>query len=268
MLFPELKNASAWKQSGTSVLSREVTARYVPDGWLMDGDLHYHISGIEDFRVSLEVAQRNGEESRFPENYVESMRKMTDVVMNMSTIPTIRLGPNMADTRRATWTERVLQRNLTNYYDLFPDNQQMLWMATGGAEGHDARNPGHDLPRRRLLRDALGLDDLRYDDGAAKHPRRSLRAMAPAARTDNTFELWVKGTGTISSPTRAAPPTEATSSSNADRRKYAASTADNTVTLGDADAEATASLLEEFLQGRVRAIGTRRWCWKIPGPGV
>ena len=51
MLFPELKNAATWKQSGTSVLSREVTAQYFPDGWLMDGDLHYHISGIEDFRV-------------------------------------------------------------------------------------------------------------------------------------------------------------------------------------------------------------------------
>lgn len=128
MLFPELKNASAWKQSGTSVLSREVTAQYFPDGWLMDGDLHYHISGIEDFRVSLEVAQRNGEESRFPENYVESMRKMTDVVMNM--IYPDYTVPNMADTRRATWTASVLRRNLTNYYNLFPDNQQMLWMAT------------------------------------------------------------------------------------------------------------------------------------------
>ena len=61
------------------------------------------------------------------------MRKMTDVVMNM--IYPDYTVPNMADTRRATWTERVLQRNLTNYYNLFPDNQQMLWMATGGAEG-------------------------------------------------------------------------------------------------------------------------------------
>ena len=83
MLFPELKNAAAWKTSGTGVLGDAVTSEYFPDGWLKDGDLHYHISGIEDFRVSLDVAQRNGEESRFSSGYVESMRKMTDVVMNM-----------------------------------------------------------------------------------------------------------------------------------------------------------------------------------------
>ena len=37
------------------------------------------------------------------------MRKMTDVVMNM--IYPDHTVPNMADTRRATWTARVLQRN-------------------------------------------------------------------------------------------------------------------------------------------------------------
>ena len=58
---------------------------------------------------------------------------MTDVVMNM--IYPDYTVPNMADTRRATWTARVLQRNLTNYYNLFPDNEQMRWMATAGAEG-------------------------------------------------------------------------------------------------------------------------------------
>lgn len=79
------------------------------------------------------VAQLNGQADRFPASYVESMRKMTDVVMNM--IYPDYTVPNMADTRRDTWTKSVLKRNLTNYSNLFPDNQEMLWMATEGASG-------------------------------------------------------------------------------------------------------------------------------------
>ena len=241
MLFPELKNASAWKQSGTSVLSREVTAQYFPDGWLMDGDLHYHISGIEDFRVSLEVAQRNGEESRFPENYVESMRKMTDVVMNM--IYPDYTVPNMADTRRATWTERVLQRNLTNYYNLFPDNQQMLWMATGGAEGTMPETKVKTFPDGGyyVMRSGWTTSDMMMvlqntPDGPSEQWHRQY--------DNNTFELWVKGRNFF--PDSGCFSYGGTSSSNADRRKYAASTAHNTVTLGDANVSSDGKLLKEF----------------------
>lgn len=241
MLFPELKNASAWKQSGTSVLSREVTAQYFPDGWLMDGDLHYHISGIEDFRVSLEVAQRNGEESRFPENYVESMRKMTDVVMNM--IYPDYTVPNMADTRRATWTASVLRRNLTNYYNLFPDNQQMLWMATGGAEGTMPETKVKTFPDGGyyVMRSGWTTSDMMMvlqntPDGPSEQWHRQY--------DNNTFELWVKGRNFF--PDSGCFSYGDTSSSNADRRKYAASTAHNTVTLGDANVSSDGKLLKEF----------------------
>ena len=241
MLFPELKNASAWKQSGTSVLSREVTAQYFPDGWLMDGDLHYHISGIEDFRVSLEVAQRNGEESRFPENYVESMRKMTDVVMNM--IYPDYTVPNMADTRRATWTARVLQRNLTNYYNLFPDNEQMRWMATAGAEGTIPETKVKTFPDGGyyVMRTGWTVADMMMvlqntPDGPSEQWHRQY--------DNNTFELWVKGRNFF--PDSGCFSYGGTSSSNADRRKYAASTAHNTVTLGDANVSSDGKLLKEF----------------------
>ena len=241
MLFPELKNASAWKQSGTSVLSREVTAQYFPDGWLMDGDLHYHISGIEDFRVSLEVAQRNGEESRFPENYVESMRKMTDVVMNM--IYPDYTVPNMADTRRATWTASVLRRNLTNYYNLFPDNQQMLWMATGGAEGTMPETKVKTFPDGGyyVMRSGWTTSDMMMvlqntPDGPSEQWHRQY--------DNNTFELWVKGRNFF--PDSGCFSYGGTSSSDADRCKYAASTAHNTVTLGDANVSSDGKLLKEF----------------------
>ena len=52
----------------------------------------------------------------------------------------------------------------------------------GRCRGDDSRNEGQDLPRRRLLRDAHGLDRGRHDDGVAEHARRTFRAVAPPVR--------------------------------------------------------------------------------------
>ena len=241
MLFPELKNAAAWKTSGTGVLGDAVTSEYFPDGWLKDGDLHYHISGIEDFRVSLDVAQRNGEESRFSSGYVESMRKMTDVVMNM--IYPDYTVPNMADTRRATWTARVLQRNLTNYYNLFPDNEQMRWMATAGAEGTIPETKVKTFPDGGyyVMRTGWTVADMMMvlqntPDGPSEQWHRQY--------DNNTFELWVKGRNFF--PDSGCFSYGGTSSSNADRRKYAASTAHNTVTLDNKNVSSDGKMLKQF----------------------
>lgn len=227
VLFPELKNAAKWVDSGSNVLNKQVTAQYFPDGWLMDGDLHYHISGIEDFRSTMLVAQLNGQADRFPASYVESMRKMTDVVMNM--IYPDYTVPNMADTRRDTWTKSVLKRNLTNYSNLFPDNQEMLWMATEGASGtmpgtkvKTFPDGGYYTMRTGWTKNDMMMVLQNTPDGPAEKWHRQY--------DNNTFELWVKGRNFFpdsgcftyggSNP-----------STNADRAKYAASTAHNTLTL-------------------------------------
>ena len=241
MLFPELRNSSKWKDSGTGVLSREVTAQYFPDGWLMDGDLHYHISGIEDFRLALKVAQLNREESRFPASYVEAMRKMTDVVMNM--IYPDYTVPNMTDTRRATWSKNVLKRNLTNYFNLFPDNTQMQWMATERAEGTQPDTKVKTFPDGGyyVLRTGWTVGDMMMvlqntPDGPAEQWHRQY--------DNNTFELWVKGRNFF--PDSGCYSYGGTSTSNAARRKYAASTAHNTLTLDNKNVASDGRLLKQF----------------------
>ncbi|WP_290541188.1 heparin-sulfate lyase HepC [Alistipes sp.] len=246
MLFPELKDAAAWKTSGTGVLGGAVTSEYFPDGWLKDGDLHYHISGIEDFRVSLDVAQRNGEESRFSSDYVASMRKMTDVVMNM--IYPDYTVPNMADTRRATWTARVLQRNLSNYYKLFPDNDRMLWMATAGAEGTMPDTKIKTFPDGGyyVLRTGWTMDDMMMvlqntpDNPSGGHNG----AQWHRQYDNNTFELWIRGRNFF--PDSGCFSYGGSSTSNADRRKYAASTAHNTLTLDNKNVSSDGKMLKQF----------------------
>lgn len=226
VLFPELKNSASWVDSGSGVLNREVTAQYFPDGWLMDGDLHYHISSIEDFRSAMLLAQVNNQSDRFPASYVEAMRNMTDVVMNM--IYPDYTVPNMADTRRNTWTKSVLTRNLNNYYNLFPENQQMLWMATSGAQGTMPDTKVKTFPDGGyyVMRTGWTMDNMMMvlqntpDDPSEKWHRQY---------DNNTFELWVKGRNFF--PDSGCYTYGGNSSSNAQRRKYAASTAHNTLTL-------------------------------------
>lgn len=132
VLFPEFKKADEWLSSGSSVLSVEVDKQFLDDGMSWELDLSYLIGSIEDFRSAMLVANINGKGDKFPPAYVESMRKMTDVVMNLI-YPNYTI-PNMNDTR-GSQTKRVLLRNLTNYYNLFPDNTDMQWMASEGVSG-------------------------------------------------------------------------------------------------------------------------------------
>lgn len=251
MLFPELKNSGKWKDSGTGVLANEVSRQYFDDGWLMDGDFHYHISSIEDFRLGLVIAQLNKEDGRFPANYVESMRKMTHVVMNMI-YPNYSV-PNMTDTRSDTWSKSVLTRNLRNYANLFSDDAELKWMATEGAEGTMPEHCTYVMPDGGyyVLRSGWTMQDMMMvvdnmpDNNADKWHRQN---------DNGTFELWVKGRNFF--PDSGCFSYGGTSSSNADRKKYAATSAHNTLTLDGKNSNQKGTFLKEVTRtGRVAYNG-------------
>lgn len=232
ILFPELKNAAAWVESGSGKLNNEVTAQYYEDGWLKDGDLSYHIASIEDFRSTMELASLNGCSDRFPASYVEAMRKMTEVVLYM-TYPDYSV-PNMEDTRNASYTKSVLTRNFKRYSTLFPEDQALLWMATEGADGTmpTTRAKAFEQAGYYVLRTGWQKDEsmMMVFHNAARTP---LDPVAWHTQWDNgTFELMVKGrqffpdSGCYSYDGPDYP-----SSPNTDRNKFAAAMAHNTLTL-------------------------------------
>ena len=240
MLFPELKNAATWRTNGPGVLGRQITEQYFDDGWLKDGDFSYHISSIEDFRSALLVAQLNNGESFFPSNYVSSMQKMVDVVMNMI-YPNYTV-PNMADTRAASWTKSVLTRNLTNYLALFPDNAELAWMATEGAQGTAPATRvkcytdcGYYMMRTGwTMQDMMMVLQNRPDVDVDQWHRQS---------DNNTFELWVKGRNFF--PDSGAGSYGGDSESNAIRARYAATTAHNTLTLNGKNVTSAGRMLKQ-----------------------
>ncbi len=248
MLFPELKNSAVWKESGSGVLNREVTAQYFPDGWLKEGDLHYHIASISDFRTALRVAQLNGGNGYFPSGYVEAMRSKTNVVMNM--IYPDYTVPNMGDTRRdESWSKSVLTRNLKEYCELFPDNQEMLWLATEGKEGSQPQTNFVTFP------DA-GYYVMRT--GWTEKDMMMVLQNAPAVVIgqdkewhrqwdNNTFELWVKGRNFF--PDSGCFSYAGDRETNANRAKYAATSAHNTMTLDGKNLKVAGSLYRNLTEG-------------------
>ena len=240
MLFPELKNAATWRTNGPGVLGRQITEQYFDDGWLKDGDFSYHISSIEDFRSALLVAQLNNGESSFPSNYVSSMQKMVDVVMNM--IYPDYTVPNMADTRASSWTKSVLTRNLTNFMTLFPENAELAWMATEGAQGTAPAtrvkcytDGGYYMMRTGwTMQDLMMVLQNRPDVDVDQWHRQS---------DNNTFELWVKGRNFF--PDSGAGAYQGDAATNAIRARYAATTAHNTLTLDGKNVTSAGRMLKQ-----------------------
>lgn len=145
LLFPEMKQAAAWVSNGSTILNDEIVRQYYPDGWLKDNDLHYHIGSIESFRQAMLVAAANDQAGRFPADYVAALRKMVEVEKyliypnyasyNNAAGDYDYSTPNFGDTRPTSWTRNILLRHMRNYRDLFPDDEELKWLASQGAEG-------------------------------------------------------------------------------------------------------------------------------------
>lgn len=145
LLFPEMKHAAEWVTNGSTILNEEIVKQYYPDGWLKDNDLHYHIGSIESFRQAMLVAAANNQSGRFPADYIAALRKMVEVekyliypnyaMYNNAAGDYNYSTPNFGDTRPTSWTRNILLRHMRNYRDLFPDDQELKWLASQGAEG-------------------------------------------------------------------------------------------------------------------------------------
>ena len=222
LLMPELKNADLWQQSGSSKLNETVTSQYYQDGWLKDGDFSYHISSISDYYQSLNIANLNNKSELFPAEYVEAIRSMTEVVKHM--IYPDYSSINMADTRASSWSKSVLKRNLNNYVALFPDDLELLWLATEGKEGvmPTATSKGFADCGYYVLRSGWEKSATMMVVGNA--------TQSPAEKwhrqwDNGTFELYVNGRHFFRDSGCY------TYTTGSDRSKYAATTAHNTLSL-------------------------------------
>jgi len=227
ILMPEFKNAATWLADGSQRMSASLDNQFFADGVHNEFDLSYHMGVVDNFYYIYRLASLNGALSNFPSNYVEKLRSACHFFMDMI-YPNYTMD-NFNDTR--AHAKSVIVKNLKKYAEMFPDEPEFAWMAYEG----------------RMGTKPTGLVQL-YKDGGYYMLRNGWDAASTMmivknntnaankwhCQPDNmTFSLYRNGRNFL--PDAGVYSYGGTSSSNADRRAYAASCNHNTITKARAD---------------------------------
>ncbi len=133
ILVPEFKQSEVWFDEGIAAVTAQLSAQFNEDGVHNEFDPSYHLGAVAEFISLYKTAQVNGRVSELPSDYTERLRKAAGFIKDVI-YPDYSLD-NFNDTRSARMTRSVLQRNLRQYSELFPDDEGLKWMATGGTYG-------------------------------------------------------------------------------------------------------------------------------------
>lgn len=192
VLFPELKKAEEWVEEGTRKLNEQIKEQFNPDGIQNELDPSYHVGAISDFYNAYEVAKENNKAHYFSADYMPSLRKATEFVMDL-VYPNYSVE-NFNDTRSGRMQKSMLIKNFTRYAQMFPDNEGMKWMATQGKEG---KKPTYTLKAYEysgyyMLRNGWDQDASKVSMFILKNnynPKKKWHCQAD----NNTFSLFHKG---------------------------------------------------------------------------
>jgi len=182
--FPEFKDAARWRQSGIDILNREIGVQVYDDGMQFELDFGYHAASIEVFLKALRMAKANGFEADFPESYINTVKKMTEVTFNV-TFPDY-TQPMFGDHKLPD--AKALRRSFRTWSALF-DDARLLWMASEGRKGSMPGYTSRAFP-------ASGFFVMR--SGWDKDATVAVFKAGPPAfwhnQPDNgTFEYWHRG---------------------------------------------------------------------------
>lgn len=134
ILMPEFKNASAWATEGTQGLNNTLDTQFNDDGVEYELDFSYHTAAISDFREIYLLAQANDRANLLSSNYISKLKKATEFVMDMI-YPNYTID-NFNDTRSASYPKSTLLNRLKEYSAMYPDDKELLWVATDGKSGN------------------------------------------------------------------------------------------------------------------------------------
>ena len=154
-IFPELKNAEAWRKSGIEVLNREIKLQVFADGMQWELSPTYHVASIEIFMRAYNSAKMAGVAKEFPDTYVKTIENMVLATANMS-FPDYN-NPMFGDSWPVEKAARIKQ--FQGWSKVFPDNQEIKYFATEGAEGSLPNYLSHSLPNAGFYTFRNGWND-------------------------------------------------------------------------------------------------------------
>lgn len=239
ILMPEFTKSEEWLKSGMDKISKQVEVQFLADGVQNELDPSYHLSAIADFYDIYKLAQANNKLDLFPASYIPSLHKAARFVMDI-TYPDYSLD-NFNDTRASSYSKSVLLKNFRRYAEMFPEDQEILWMATEGKQG---KTPTELFQAYT----ASGYYMMRSNWGPTSTVMVLKNQVNPGnkwhSQPDNgTFGIYRNGRNFF--PDAGVYSYGGSSVSNADRAKFAATKMHNTLTM------LSANIKPGFMNGKL-----------------
>lgn len=131
ILFPEFKESDAWLRESGNDFAKQINDTFYNDGVYYELALGYQLGVMENYRFTYVLATANNRLDSFDSTFKSKLHNACRFMMNI-------IWPDY------TWecfndgfgqTKNVLLRNMRNYSIMFPDDPELKWMGTDGAEG-------------------------------------------------------------------------------------------------------------------------------------
>ena len=190
ILMPEFKNAEQWVTEGLQTMNMD--EQFLSDGVHVDLDLSYHIAAISDYLEVYNLAKANNRLDILPSGYIEKLTNAVSFVKDMI-YPNYTID-NFNDTRSRSYAKSTLMNRLKDYLAVFPEDEELKWMAWEGAKGGTKptwKSKAYDVAGYYMLRSA----NWGTDNGMMViHKNNDNSVKEWHCQPDNgTFSLWYKG---------------------------------------------------------------------------
>lgn len=140
-VFPEFKDAAAWRAFAIETLQASIARQFLPDGSQYELTPGYHIVSLDENGMAIpRLARATGRLDEIPPSYIASLEKGYDFLLHMMTPD--RSQPQFNDSWPITWLPRVFNNGLL----FFPHRSDWHWVATDGAEGSPPSTTSHAFP--------------------------------------------------------------------------------------------------------------------------
>lgn len=135
IFFPEYVLHDEWFGEATGLVTSQLSDQFNEDGVQNELDVSYHLGVVSNFETIQAFALANGCLGSFPSDYSSLLRNSCRFVMDF-------MYPDYSfesfnDTRGARQSKNVLLRNLQSYYEMFPDDEELHWMASARTAGRE-----------------------------------------------------------------------------------------------------------------------------------
>lgn len=241
--FPEFKNADAWSQYATAQIKDQLDLQFREDGVHNDLDPSYHFGTVSNFYSTYRLAQANGRTDIFPENQLKKLKNACRFFVDIA-YPDYSLE-YFNDTR--SHGKSVLIKNYKWYSEMFPDDEEILWVAYEGRKGTEPDDKlitypkgGYYMMRNGWKKDATMLilkNNDNYDQRWHCQP------------DNNTISLYRNGRHFL--PDAGAFSYGGSEEDNSNRATYAATVMHNTLTSNGA------TIAKDRMRGRMLKAETK-----------